>query len=223
MIPIRDNIPSKRFPIVTILIIILTIVVFLFELSLGESREAFIRTFGLTPAQLQSDANHHEYGWVVIPFITTIFLHGGWLHLLGNMLYLWIFGDNVEDKLGHGRFFVFYLLCGITGSVLHATMNPESPIPTIGASGAIAGVLGSYFLLFPKSKVVTLVPIFLFFTFVEIPAGLFLGFWFLMQFLYGTLSFANETSVNTGGVAWWAHVGGFASGMILVFPFRKYR
>ena len=139
------------------------------------------------------------------------------------MLYLWIFGDNVEDKMGHGRFVLFYILCGLAGSVLQFSMNPSSTIPIIGASGAIAGVLGSYFLLFPKSKVVTLVPIFFFFTFIEIPAVLFLGIWFLMQFFYGTLALGGQTSADIGGVAWWAHVGGFASGLILVLPFRKYK
>lgn len=223
MIPIRDTIPSKRFPFVTILLIVANALVFIFELSLGDRLGNFISTFGMSPAQVRIDAAQHSYFWVGVPFFTSLFLHGGWLHLLGNMLYLWIFGDNVEDKMGHGRFALFYILCGLAGSVLQFSMNSSSTIPTIGASGAIAGVLGSYFLLFPKSKVVTLVPIFFFFTFIEIPAVLFLGFWFLMQFFYGTLALDGQTSADIGGVAWWAHVGGFASGLILVFPFRKYR
>jgi hypothetical protein len=223
LIPIRDTIPSKRFPIVTILLILGSALVFLFELSLGKGLEHFIAMFGLTPAQIQIDVERHSYVRVVVPFFTSIFLHGGWLHLIGNMLYLWIFGDNVEDKMGHGRFFLFYIMCGLGASLLHCYVNPASPVPTIGASGAIAGVLGSYFLLFPKSKVVTLVPIFFFFTFIEIPAVVFLGFWFLMQFFSGTLSLAGQTPAHVGGIAWWAHVGGFASGIILVFPFRKYK
>ena len=152
-----------------------------------------------------------------------MFLHGGWVHLLGNMLYLWIFGDNIEDKLGHARFIVFYLLCGIGAAVGQIAANPLSDVPMVGASGAIAGILGAYMLLFPRSRVVTLVPIFFFFYFIEIPAILFLGLWFLMQFLYGTLTLSTETSVSGGGVAWWAHVGGFITGAGLVFPFRKYR
>ncbi len=223
MIPIRGTIPSKRFPFVTILLIVANALVFIFELSLGDRLGTFIAMFGMSPAQVRIDAAHHSYFWMVVPFFTSVFLHGGWLHLLGNMLYLWIFGNNVEDKMGHGRFALFYILCGLAGSVVQFSMNPSSTIPTIGASGAIAGVLGSYFLLFPKSKVVTLVPIFFFFTFIEIPAVLFLGFWFLMQFFYGTLALDGSTSANIGGVAWWAHVGGFASGLILVFPFRKYK
>ncbi len=221
MIPIRDTIPSKRFPIVTILLITANTLVFLFELSLGDRLEGFIALYGLTPAHVRLDFIHHAYVYVIIPFFTTLFLHGGWLHLVGNMLYLWIFGDNVEDKLGHGRFFLFFLLCGLGGSLLHTYMNPGSSIPTIGASGAIAGVLGSYILLFPRSRVLTLVPIIFFFTFMEIPAVLFLGIWFLMQFLNGTL--ALHTGSNAGDVAWWAHVGGFSSGMILVFPLRKFK
>jgi membrane associated rhomboid family serine protease len=223
LIPIRATIPSKRFPFVTILLIVANALVFIFELSLGERLGNFIAAFGMSPAQVRIDAAQHSYFWVVVPFFTSVFLHGGWLHLLGNMLYLWIFGDNVEDKMGHGRFALFYILCGLAGSVLQFSMNSSSTIPTIGASGAIAGVLGSYFLLFPKSKIVTLVPIFFFFTFIEIPAVLFLGFWFLMQFFYGTLALDGQTSADIGGVAWWAHVGGFASGLILVFPFRKYK
>ncbi len=223
MIPIRGTIPSKRFPIVTILLIVTNALVFIFELSLGERLGNFIAAFGMSPAHVRIDAAQHSYFRVVIPFFTSVFIHGGWLHLLGNMLYLWIFGDNVEDKMGHGRFALFYILCGLAGSVLQFFMDPSSTIPTIGASGAIAGVLGSYFLLFPKSKVVTLVPIFFFFTFIDIPAVLFLGFWFLMQFFYGTLALDRQTSADIGRVAWWAHVGGFASGLLLVFPFRKYK
>ena len=223
LIPIRDTIPSKRFPIVTILLIVANALVFVFELSLGETLDHFIAAFGLIPAQIQTDAMHHSYVWVVVPFFTSIFLHGGWLHLAGNMLYLWIFGDNVEDKMGHGRFSLFYILCGIGGSILQFSMNPTSPFPTIGASGAIAGVLGSYLLMFPKSRVLTLVPIFFFFTFIEIPAVVFLGIWFLIQFLSGTMSLTGSSAANAGGIAWWAHIGGFASGVILVLPFRKYK
>ncbi|MFH0989766.1 MAG: rhomboid family intramembrane serine protease [bacterium] len=157
-----------------------------------------------------------------IPFVSSLFLHGGWLHLGGNMLYLWIFGDNVEDKLGHGRFIVFYLLTGFSASVLHIVIDPGSAIPTIGASGAISGVLGAYLLLFPGVRVLTVIPIFIFLQFVELPALVILGFWFVMQFFNGILSLGFETS-GMGGVAWWAHIGGFAAGLILVMPFRKYQ
>lgn len=206
MIPIRDTIPSKRFPFVTILFILANVFVFIFELSLRNRLGGFISLYGMSPSQVRIDAAHGAYIWTVVPFFTSLFLHGGWLHLLGNMLYLWVFGDNVEDKMGHGRFTIFYILCGVAGSMLHFFMNPISTAPTIGASGAIAGILGAYFLLFPKSKVVTLVPIFFFFTFIDIPAVLFLGIWFLMQFLNGTLALDAQPSA-TGGIAWWAHVG----------------
>jgi len=153
---------------------------------------------------------------VALPFIASMFLHGGWLHLIGNMWYLWIFGDNVEDRLGHVRFLLFYLLCGIGAGIAHTLLNPASRIPSIGASGAIAGVLGAYFVTFPFAKVLTVVPILFFVQILEIPAILVLGLWFLMQFLYGTASLAVATSANTGGVAWWAHVGGFLIGIVLL-------
>jgi membrane associated rhomboid family serine protease len=223
LIPIRDTIPSKRFPFVTIVIIGANVIIFLFQLTLGNFLNQFIYLFGLTPAYVLNDLHNHMYFSAALPFISSMFLHGGWVHLLGNMIYLWIFGDNIEDKLGHGRFILFYLLCGIGAAVGQIAANPLSFVPMVGASGAIAGILGGYILLFPRSRVVTLVPIFFFFYFIEIPAILFLGLWFLMQFFYGTLTLAAETSVSRSGVAWWAHVGGFITGAGLVFPFRKYR
>jgi len=149
-----------------------------------------------------------------------MFLHGGWLHLLGNMLYLWIFGDNVEDRLGHGRFILFYLLCGVAAALAQIYVSPTSKTPMIGASGAIAGVLGAYLLLFPQSRVLALIPIAFFLQVVEIPAFVFLLFWFFMQFLSGAVAI---TAYMTEGVAWWAHIGGFVSGMALgyLFPKRK--
>lgn len=153
----------------------------------------------------------------ITTLITAMFIHGGWLHILGNMLYLYIFGDNVEDILGHGRYLAFYLLCGVISFVAQIVFNARSMVPNIGASGAIAGVLGAYFLLFPRARIVTLIPFLLFFT-VEIPAYVFLGLWFLLQFLSGAASLG-RTSALSGGVAWWAHVGGFVAGMVLLSLF----
>jgi membrane associated rhomboid family serine protease len=224
VIPLRDTIPSSRFPAVTLLLIVANVASFLYFLSLGPRTETFLQSFGLTPAYVIYDVTHHLYLRVAVPFVSSQFLHGGWLHLIGNMWFLWIFGNNVEDKMGHRRFLGFYLLCGICAALGQVWSAPSSVMPMVGASGAIAGVLGAYFLLFPHAKVLTLIPLFIVFTTVEIPAVLFLGFWFVMQFLNGTMAFSEAGSGGTGGgVAWWAHVGGFASGMALVFPFRKYR
>ncbi len=222
MIPLRDTIPSRRPPVVNVLLIIANVLAFLFELSLGPKLSQFIGVVAAVPAKI---VFAFEQGTISIqnfvPIVTSMFLHGGWLHLGGNMLYLWIFGDNVEDKMGHGRYLAFYLLCGIGATALHIYMEPSSHTPIVGASGAIAGVLGAYFLLFPQSKVLTLVPIWFFLQVVELPALIFIGFWFVMQFFYGIFSLGFEEI--GGGVAWWAHVGGFATGMVLVYPFRKYR
>ncbi len=222
MIPIRDTIPSRRFPLVTIALIAGNVAVFVYELSLGEKLPAFTTEYGVRPAHVMAAVGAHAYLDAGIPFFTAMFLHGGWIHLLGNMLYLWIFGDNVEDTMGHQRFLLFYVLSGLAAGAAQVYVNPASDVPMVGASGAIAGVLGGYILLFPRSRVLTLVPIFIFITFMEIPAIVFLGLWFLMQFLSGTLALSAETTA-TGGVAWWAHVGGFATGVVLVFPMRKYR
>lgn len=220
MIPLRDTIPSRRFPFSTIGLIIINVVVFLYQRSLGAAAEGFIKVFGLVPVAVAEGFRRGDVIAAALPFVSSVFLHGGWLHLIGNMWFLWIFGDNVEDKLGRGRFLIFYLFCGVGAAAVQMYASPLSGIPIIGASGAIAGVLGSYFLLFPKAKVLTLLPIFFFLTTVEIPAVLFLGLWFVLQILNGTLSVAGGSE---GGVAWWAHVGGFVAGMLLVFPFRKYR
>jgi membrane associated rhomboid family serine protease len=149
-----------------------------------------------------------------------MFLHGGWAHIIGNMLYLWIFGDNVEDRMGHWRYLVFYLVCGWTASYAHIWSDPTSRIPSIGASGAIAGVLGAYITLYPHARVVALIPLGIFMHTVQIPALFFLGFWFLQQFLVGSLALTQETA-QTGGVAWWAHIGGFVAGLVLVWVFQS--
>jgi len=200
--------------------------VFIYELSLGDALEPFMYEFGVVPSLIthwpQSDLS---FVAIVIPFLTSMFLHGGWLHVIGNMWYLWIFGDNIEDRLGHFAFLAFYLLCGIGAGVVHTMFNANSRVPSVGASGAIAGVLGAYLVSYPFARVLTLVPIFVFIQVIEIPALIVLGFWFIMQFFYGTASLA-ATSVNeTGGVAWWAHVGGFVIGILLIglFPRRDRR
>jgi membrane associated rhomboid family serine protease len=223
LIPLRDTTPSRRFPIVTISIIVVNLVIFLYELSLGPALDSFINTYGVIPQNYTHHLPANPFRLVThfLPVFSSMFLHGGWLHVIGNMWYLWIFGDNVEDRLGKFRFIVFYLLCGLAASLAHILINSQSTIPTIGASGAIAGVMGAYFILFPKSKVLTLLPIFFFFYFVEIPAFFFLGIWILIQFLYGAVSVSQAE--QAGGVAWWAHFGGFLAGMVLVFVFRKYK
>ena len=209
MIPLRDVIPSRTFPFVTIIVIVLNALAWILELSLEPRElEQFLFTYGVVPADFHAPT-----------LITSMFLHGSWSHILGNMWYLWIFGDNVEDRCGHGRFVVFYLLCGIAAALGQVVMNASSALPTIGASGAIAGVMGAYFILYPKSRVLTLVPIF-WFEIIEVPAIALLGFWFLMQ-LFSAGAVATATSGTGGGVAFAAHVVGFLVGMAGVFVFRK--
>jgi len=211
MIPLRDVIPSRTTPYVTISLIVVNVLVFLYEFSLADRVNEFIIAFGLIPA---------AFSWATL--LTSMFLHGGFLHVAGNMLYLWIFGDNVEDRFGHGRFLVFYLLCGTVAALAQTIMSPDSVIPMVGASGAIAGVMGAYFVMYPHSRIVTLLPIFIFIQLIEVPAIFFLGIWFLMQFLSGVGSIATAASREpAGGVAFWAHVAGFAAGVGGVFVFRR--
>ena len=209
MIPLRDIIPSRTTPIVTISLIVANVLVFLYELTLGRAVNDFTLYFGLVPA---------AFSWVAV--LTSMFLHGGLFHVAGNMLYLWIFGDNVEDRMGHGRFLAFYLLCGTAAALAQTITAPDSVVPMVGASGAIAGVMGAYFVLYPKSRIVTLVPIIFFFQIIEVPAIFFLGIWFVMQFLSGVGSIATATS-RTGGIAFWAHVAGFVAGLSGVIVFRR--
>jgi len=210
MIPLRDVIPSRTIPYITITIIILNSLAWLFELSLPhDDLNRFISTFGVVPAY---------FSWPTL--ITSMFLHGGWMHVIGNMWYLWIFGDNVEDRVGHGRFIVFYLLCGIVAAFGQILIDPSSTLPTIGASGAIAGVMGAYFVLYPRSRVLTLIPLIIIWEVIELPAVVLLGFWFLMQlFSAGTIAMTSSTA--GGGVAFMAHVAGFLGGMAAIFVFRK--
>jgi membrane associated rhomboid family serine protease len=211
VIPLRDVIPSRTTPYVTVALVVINVLVFLYQLSLGELVNEFVFDFGLVPA---------DFAWVNV--LTSMFLHGGFLHAAGNMLYLWIFGDNVEDRMGHGRFLAFYLLCGTAAALAQTVMVPDSPVPMVGASGAIAGVMGAYFVLYPHSRIVTLLPIIIFWQIIEVPAILFLGIWFLMQLLSGVGSIATATGGEpAGGVAFWAHVAGFAAGLLGVFVFKQ--
>ena len=212
MIPLRDVIPSRTTPYVTVGLIVLNAMVFVYELTLDDALlEEFVLYFGLIPA---------AFGWV--PMITSMFVHGGVLHFGGNMLFLWIFGDNVEDRMGHGRFLVFYLLCGIAAALAQTAMRPDSVVPMVGASGAIAGVMGAYFVLYPHSRIVTLVPIFVFIQIMEVPAIVFLGIWFVLQFISGVGSIAATTGGEPmGGVAFWAHIAGFVAGLAGVVVFRR--
>lgn len=213
MLPLRDTIGSKNYPVVNSILIAVNILFFLVQLAQGTGSNSFINTYGLIPARYTV----HEIGRMfspqeqVIALVTFMFLHGGFWHLLGNMWSLYIFGDNIEDRLGHARYLVFYLLCGIASGLFHLVLNPHSTIPTIGASGAIAGVMGAYMILYPKSKILTLIPIFIIPYFIEVPAFVFLGIWFLLQFLN-----AAGSSAHGGGIAWWAHIGGFIAGILFL-------
>ena len=209
MIPHRDTIPSARVPVVTYAIIIANVVVFLYELSLGHALKHFLDVYGLVPAKFHFSN-----------LLTSMFLHGGWGHIIFNMLFLYIFGDNIEDRLGHVRYAVFYLLCGMAAGAAQALVNPNSTIAMVGASGAIAGVLGAYLLFFPRSRIVTLIPIFFFVQIVEVPAVLFLFGWFILQILSGM---ATIGAADTAGVAFFAHVGGFIAGMVLGPMLRERR
>lgn len=213
MLPIRDTISSKNYPIVNNTIIGINVVLFLFEMSQGAHLNRFVYIYGLVPARysVPQIASYFTTGQQLLSWLSFMFLHGGFWHLLGNMWSLYIFGDNVEDRLGPFRYLVFYLLCGITSGLSHFLFNLHSNIPTIGASGAIAGVMGAYLILHPNSKILTLIPIIFIPWFVEVPAFFFLGLWFVLQFLNAAGSHG-----NIGGIAWWAHIGGFVFGIVLL-------
>lgn len=211
MIPIRDTTPSKSLPVVNNTLIGINVVLFLVEILQGPAMDRFIYIYGLVPARysIQHLAQQFTLFQQAVAWISFMFLHGGIWHLLGNMWFLYIFGDNVEDRLGPLRYLAFYLLCGLASGVSHVLLNLHSTAPTIGASGAVAGVMGAYFLLYPRSKILTLIPIIIIPWFVEIPAFIFLGLWFLMQLVNASVSFGSAS-----GIAWWAHVGGFLGGMV---------
>lgn len=205
MIPLRDSQPSHSTPFVTATLIGANVLIFFYQLSMDPyTLNHFVAAYGVVPARL-------ELGTLV----TSMFLHGGWLHLIGNMWFLWIYGDNIEDILGPYKYLLFYLTCGVAAALTHVITNADSRVPTIGASGAIAGVMGAYMVKFPHSRIVTLVPIFFFLTLVEIPASIILIYWFVIQIFSGVGSLA-YSNVSQGGVAWFAHAGGFLAGMILI-------
>ena len=220
MIPLRDNIPSKSFPFVNYCLIALNGYFFFVELQQGHGArlQTFVDQWAVIPSQLWL-----HFGRRFFTLVTAMFLHGGWLHVLSNMLFLYIFGDNVEDTMGHFKYLVFYFLTGIVANGTQAYLSATSSLPLIGASGAIAGVLGSYFFFYPYAKIVTLIPIFIFFTIREIPAFFFLGFWFVLQTMsgVGSLSTALVTKQSMGGVAWWAHAAGFVAGILMSPLFGK--
>jgi membrane associated rhomboid family serine protease len=226
MFPIRDDQPRYSTPFVNGFLIVLNILVYLFQASLDpRSAELFARQFGVVPSHLSSflaGSPKYPLAAIVIPFFTSMFLHAGWMHVLGNMWFLYIFGDNIEDYLGHFTYLVFYVLCGLFAMATQVAMYPHSNLPTVGASGAIAGVLGAYFILYPRARVLTWFFVFVFY----VPAWIMLGYWFVLQFLAGavTLSVA-QTGRDVGGVAVWAHVGGFVAGLVMVklFPERSRR
>jgi membrane associated rhomboid family serine protease len=221
MFPLKDNIPARLPPTVNIALIVLNVVCFVYELQLGAEIEPFIQVYGFVPSRFTAQLEAEGMLSALVPVYTSMFLHGGFLHLFSNMWMLWIFGDNVEDSMGHLRYLVFYLLCGTISVFAQATAASSSTLPLVGASGAISGVLGAYFILYPKARVLTLLPIFILFYLVEVPAYVFLGLWFLLQILRGYSDFMSGVGGATGGVAWWAHVGGFFAGMILIWLFAE--
>lgn len=224
MIPLKDRNPTSTAPVVNVLLIVVNVLVFLYQFSLGpEHGERFILANALIPARLVHSlgAPGVPVGTALAPLVTSMFLHGGFLHILGNMWFLWIFGDNVEDRLGHFSYLAFYLLCGLGAGILQLLVSFNSGIPMLGASGAISGVLGAYIVMFPRARVLTLVPLLFFFFTVDLPAMVILGYWFLIQFLSGIESLGMRA--GGGGTAWWAHIGGFVMGLALVkmWPQRR--
>ena len=213
MIPLRDNNPRRTVPVVTYVLVILNVLAFFWELSLGQRLDRAIFEVAFIPARFWVPG----YFFIdLFTIFTSMFLHGGFMHIGSNMLYLWIFGDNIEDRLGHFRYLLFYLLCGIAATMAHAFFNASSKVPAIGASGAIAGVLGAYLILYPHARVVTLIPIFVFITIREIPAVFVLGLWFVLQLFSGVGSLGIPDAQDLGGVAYFAHIGGFVAGMLLI-------
>jgi membrane associated rhomboid family serine protease len=212
MIPLKDDIPSARFPVVNTALIAANCAVFLLELGMGSGLQPLMERYGIVPVRLLSAGCS---GWGTI--ITSMFLHGGWAHIIGNMLYLFIFGDNVEDAMGRARYALFYLLCGTGAAWAHVLSGPGSTMPTVGASGAIAGVLGAYLVLYPRAGVLTLIPLGIFFRIVRVPAVVVLGFWIVLQIVLGLVSLPLAGGARAG-TAWFAHIGGFAAGLALAKP-----
>ena len=225
MIPLRDTNPRTHFPWVTLSIILLNCGVFFRELTAGPAGRALLMdTYALIPARSVAffEGSPVAASQAIFPFLTSMFLHGGWMHLIGNMWFLWIFGDNVEDRTGPLRYLALYLCGGLAGAAAHVLFSADSTLPTVGASGAIAGVMGAYLITFPRARILTLVPIIFFFTTIEIPAYIILLYWLLLQFFSGAASIAS-TDQALGGVAWFAHIGGFAAGIPLMLLMRTRR
>lgn len=213
MLPLKDDLKSRTRPVVVYAILTANILVYLYEISLGAELNDFVRQFGVIPYLLFHPTGIESY----MRLFTSMFIHAdSIMHILGNMLFLWIFADNVEDRLGHIRFILFYFICGIAAALLQSIIDPGSKIPMIGASGAVSGVLGAYILLFPKARVLALIPLGFFLRISYLPSFIFLGIWFLYQFLFGVSSLG-----ASGGVAYFAHIGGFIAGLLLALPFRK--
>ena len=228
MIPLKDDVPSTGFPFVTIGLIVLNVLVFLYQASIGmgseRAAEAFIMEFGAVPCRITGAcAVPGDFPPPIATIFTSMFMHGGLFHVAGNMLYLWIFGDNVEDILGHGRFLLFYLLSGVAAALAQIVMNPDSRVPMVGASGAVSGVLGAYLILFPYARVLVLLIFGFFFRIVRWPAVIVLGFWIVVQFLNGLITVSVAAGGAAGGTAWFAHIGGFLAGMVLLFLMRPRR
>jgi membrane associated rhomboid family serine protease len=222
MIPLKDSTRRQRFPFVNYAFIAANAFVFVLELLAGHTLTGYLPVFGVVPARvwaLDLTGPMHII-FAAVPFVTCMFLHGGWLHLLGNMLYLWIFGDNVEDRLGHVGYVLFYFLVGFAATGMQVALDPSGTAPIIGASGAIAGVMGAYIVMYPRARILTLMPLIFYFWVTEVPVWFYLGFWFLLQLGSGLLELAGAQGA---GVAWWAHVGGFAAGLFLVWFFPKRR
>jgi membrane associated rhomboid family serine protease len=228
MIPLKDDVPSSGFPFVTIGLIVLNVLVFLYQASIGmgseRAAEAFIMEFGAVPCRVTGAcAVAGDFPPPIATIFTSMFMHGGLFHVAGNMLYLWIFGDNVEDTLGHGRFLLFYLLSGMAAAAAQIVMNPDSRVPMVGASGAVSGVLGAYLILFPYARVLVLLIFGFFFRIVRWPASIVLGFWIVVQFLNGLITVSVAAGGAAGGTAWFAHIGGFLAGIVLLFLMRPRR
>ncbi|HXW56686.1 MAG TPA: rhomboid family intramembrane serine protease [Candidatus Cybelea sp.] len=222
MIPLKDMTPRRSAPVMTLLLILVNSGVFFYQISLpARAADLLIDRYGLVPARIANalaGTHHVSYAQAVVPLLTSMFLHGGWLHIIGNMWFLWIFGANVEDRFGSFAYLVVYLICGIGSGISQVLFSWGSHIPSIGASGAISGVLAAYLVFFPGSRILTLIPLFVFFFTARIPAFVFILLWFMVQFMSGLGSLG--AGANTGGVAWWAHVGGFLIGLIIALETR---
>jgi len=224
MIPLNDNVRRQTFWVSTLALIAINTAVFAYELSLGPALNRFIVTFGLIPARYTTPHGAIIISGLVeflVPVFTSMFIHGGWLHLIGNMLFLFVFGRSIEDRFGHKQFLLLYFISGFGAAIVHVLFNMGSPVPTIGASGAIAGILGAYLVCYPTARISTLIPLLIIFWIIRIPAFLMLGYWFVIQFLAGHQQMMTIESATRGGVAWWAHVGGFALGILLALAIPK--